>query len=379
MLTLLASLVLGQAAYQRINLPNGASIVIERTKQSLASIQLFASARYAPDSPLTHGYRHLLEHLVARGADGNSDGPLEAVGGMLRARTQRDASQFEVTVTPDHFAEGFAALADVIAKKRFTQAEIDREVKTIAEEAILSDGANVLSNAGWAVAYGDQGLDPTGNLDVLSKATPEDMEALQSALFRGPCVCLVIVGDVPPTIAKDATALLSGLGAGELSSVVRKAGKPGRSEPPTLGEARCAIVPPYDRPSTAAAMAAALALATQLDGCFVSYTPTMQRGLVTLGRVGQSSGLSIYLDSLKRDSTEPLYGLGKRLARRWYETQFGTPQASAALRGSLICEDPAADPTQFLTQLNSMSREDFVEAVRKFQSQNAVTVVGVGR
>ena len=380
MLSLIAGLVLRQATFQRLDLPNGASVVVERVaKQPLVSIQIFASSRYAPDSNLTHGYRHLLEHLIARGVSGHADTPLEAVGGILRARTFRDTSQFEVTVTPDHLEEGFAALGDVLGKRHFTQAEIDRETQTIREESALNDVASALGSAGWSTAFGEQGLDPLGNLEVIAKATPEDMEALRDAIFRGPCVCLTISGDLNVDILKRGANLLTSLSSGTLVPDVRKSGKPGRSEPPLLGEARCVPVPPFDRPSTAATMAAALAIAAQLDDCFVSYTPSMQRGLVTLGRVGQTSGVSSFIDSLRREGAVPLYGLGKRLAARWYRSQRTTPSSSAALYGMLISEDPSADPSQFMTQLNSMSLEDFVEATRKFTEKSAVTVVGVGR
>lgn len=379
MISLLAGLAMAQTAYQRVNLPNGASIVYAQfAKQPTATIELFASARYAPDSPQTHGYRHLLEHLIARGADGDADGPLEAVGGLLKARTFRDATQIEITVSSEHVQEGFAALADVVAKRKFTQAEIDRECQTIAEEAALTEAQAVLVDAGWIASFGEDGLDSVGDLAALQKATPEDMEAVRDAIFRGPCVSVVIAGDVPSKTIQSAVSLIGPLPSERLTPVIRRAGKPGRSEAATVGEARCAAVPAFDRPTTASSLAAAFALAAQLDDCFVSYTPTMQRGLITLGRVGQTSGISLYVDSLKRDSVEPLYRLGKRLALRWYQMQTSTPQNWASLRAALICEDPSGDPEQFVSQLNAMSLEDFVEAVHKYQSSNAVTVVGVG-
>src|SRR5688500_7954220 len=97
MLSLLAPLCLLQVPIQqpprlRTVLPSGAIVLVERMPAATSlSVQLFASARAVPESKQTHGWRHLLEHLVARGPKGDIDARLESQGAFMRARTLRDA------------------------------------------------------------------------------------------------------------------------------------------------------------------------------------------------------------------------------------------------------------------------------------------------
>jgi len=60
----------------RTLLDNGAVVLVEPVPSATISVQLFASSKYAPETAASHGYRHLLEHLIARG-DGTLDRRLE--------------------------------------------------------------------------------------------------------------------------------------------------------------------------------------------------------------------------------------------------------------------------------------------------------------
>jgi len=365
------------ASYQTIRLPNDAVVLVERTpKASMITIQLFASSKFVPEATLTHGYRHLLEHLMATASE--ADKELEAAGGLMEAQTYRDCMKYEIIAPSGALDAAVVALRRIVTPHTYGQDQIATEVSTIRQELALQDDADNLANAGWKAAYGEDGLSPGGDLDVMAQATPEDIQSVQAATFCGPAVAVVVAGDVDTAVAAKLTAdAIAALPRSpDLPESHRPEGKPGNAQVQASGEARCALVGGFDRPSCAARMAAALALASQLDGAFVTYTPTLEPGLVTLGRTDAGSGLAEYIDGLKREDMEPLYQRGIALARRWYQIQMSTPAAEADLRARLLCANDAIRPDAFLNQLNAVSLENFLDGVRAFQVKNAVTVLG---
>src|SRR5690242_17678119 len=105
MLPFLAALALAQTPDEpprlRTVLDNDAVILVEpMPKEPTISVQLFASAKYVPETEATHGFRHLLEHLVAHG-DGTIDPKLESQACFMDAETLRDAMQIEFRVGPN--------------------------------------------------------------------------------------------------------------------------------------------------------------------------------------------------------------------------------------------------------------------------------------
>src|SRR5579862_8128141 len=133
MLTLVATLALLQAQDQpprlRTVLENSAIILVEpKPREPMISVQLFASDKYCPETDTTHGYRHLIEHLVSHG-DGSIDRQLESQACFLNAHTLRDAMQIELTVGPSQLDLGIATLAKILRKRTFSQKELDNELR----------------------------------------------------------------------------------------------------------------------------------------------------------------------------------------------------------------------------------------------------------
>src|SRR4051812_48412530 len=70
---------------------NGAVLLVENLPQAkYVSVQLFASDKHLPDTPETHGYRHLLEHLALKGPKRDLDLQMERQGVFFLGRTLRD-------------------------------------------------------------------------------------------------------------------------------------------------------------------------------------------------------------------------------------------------------------------------------------------------
>lgn len=367
----------------RTALPNGALILVERMPEAKAlSIQLFASSRRVPETTGTHGRRHLLEHLLALGPKRSLDQRLESNGSFLFARTYRDATQFEIAGASGQLDLALDAVAAVLQPLKVTQAEIDRELNVLAQEFGLLSDPSRLSSAAWKAGYGDDGLDPIGSLEGMA-ATPQALAEVQRLHFAPDGLVLVISG---PISIEQATAkakkLLSGLKPlPDKPSLLRRGeGKPGRSEVPgAYGESRAALVKDYKDPNTAGALAAALAVASQFDQFFVTYTPSIQNGLVLVGRTDENSGLGLWIDAQTPAQLAALFPVGKMLARAWIERQLKTPAGSAYLRGLLLVQGEAHKPELMLDAIEGLTQEGFLAAMGRLGKDRSVIAVGVRR
>jgi predicted Zn-dependent peptidase len=358
---------------------NGAAIVVERMPdEPMISVQLWASARSVPETPSTHGWRHLLEHLLARGSKGDLDKKLETNGSYLRARTFRDAMQIEICVGPRQLDLAISAITDILRPLQTDQATIDREIPILSEEFATYDDSSRLSAAAWTGAYADKGLDPFGSLATLAKATPPSLRDLQRKHFYPENLVLSIAG---PIDIKQATAMANeaiGMkqGAVRVADVERPVGKPGRIETEGFGEGRAAIVAGYDMPLTAGALAFALAVASGVDGAFVTYTPSLQRGLVIVGQTEKPSGIGLKIDGLQDSEMPQLFALGRILAKNWMARYMRSASGVAYIRGLLLCQGHGSRPELMERAIDQLTFAQFKDAAQTFAKDKAVTVVG---
>lgn len=133
------------------------------------------------------------------------------------------------------------------------------------------------------------------------------------------------------------------------------------------GEYRAAPVPGFRSPVTAATLAAALALATELDHPQVIYTPSSRPGLIMLGMAEDKIGT-------KFDQTDAAayFELGRRLCLRWVESKLSDPEQAAAFRGMLMCQVSDVRPETMLENLQSLKFEDFKKAFDLFKKDGIV-------
>ncbi len=361
----------------RTILDNGAVILVEpMPKEKTVSVQLWASSRYVPETEATHGYRHLLEHLIVTGPDHDLDRKLETAACFLKARTYRDATQMELTVGADQLPLAFETLRTILRKPSFTQEQIDNEVKVMREELALLDEPAKLSSAAWRAAYEESGLDPLGTFDSMYRATPGKLDEIVGKQFAADGLALVIAG---PVDLDKATAmgrdLLGPRAKGSRKPVLPiREGHPGRvADAEGSGEARAALVPGFNSPQTVAALAAALAIASEFQNAFVTYTPTAQKGLVLVGRTESSTGLGAFIDSFK--SPASLYNVGRQLAHEWIQRQLRTSSGVGYLRGLLLAQGVANRPEMLLEQLDTLTPAQFEAGMRALMKDNAVTAV----
>jgi len=383
MLSLIACLLSAQATLDAPRLktlcPNGAVVLVERMpREQTISVQLWASARSVPETPETHGFRHLLEHLLVKGPSKDVDKKLELKGCFLRARTFRDAMQIEISVGPRQLDLAIDTLKELLHPIEVTQEEIDHELSVMKEEFAIYDDAARLSSAAWDQAYGSAGIDPFGDLEAMKKATPQAIRDIQRKHFYPENLALVIAGPIDIDQAtKIATEFVGGKqGAVKVPDEKGPDGKPGRIETEGFGEGRAAIVGGFDNPKTAASLAASLAVASDVEGSFVTYTPSAQRGLVIVGQTERTAGIGLRVDELKEGDYPRLFEIGRYLARSWVERQLQTSEGVAYIRGLLLCQGSGFRPEQMLDAVKQMTYDQFVAGLHSLAKDRAVTVVG---
>lgn len=360
----------------RTILPNGATVLVEKVPGAKTVwTRLFLSARGTEETPATHGQRHLLEHLVATGRDGKLDEKLEREGAFLRAQTQRDAIEFGVDAPAGKLDIALGALGEMLRLRAVTTEEIAREAGIIRQEGALMEVPTRLSAAAWGVAYGTRGLAPFGDLDAIRRTTPAALAALHRRLCAGPNLVLVVAGDVDIEKATAAAAaVVRTAPKTEGAFTPRPPGKSGEDDAAQgFGEARALPVTGYSDPKTAATLAAALALGSELGDAFVTYTPSGRNGLVILGRAGENNGLAA---SIARKDPAALWERGRLLADLWLRRQTADPGANASLRGLLLAQFSEYTPDRMREAIIGMKYADFAAAVEGFQGPKAVAVVG---
>lgn len=367
--------LVGQPPRLRTLLPNGATVLVEKIPgaRSLA-IGLYASARSAPDTPATHGYRHLLEHLIAIGKDGDLDEKLESAGGFLRARTLRETMAFEITLPAGGLKVGLDATRDILAAQVKSPEVVSREAKIMAEEGALRDPAARASEIAWRRVYGDAGLDPFGALSVMGAATPAAIEKVRKATFVASNLVLVIGGDVDLDAAtKAATEVVGFLPTAPKADPPRRIANPTEVSDTVEGGYRAIPVRGYRDPGTAAALAACLAVASELERPTTIYTPSGAPGLVLVGTLDGEAKLAKVLEEAQPAA---LFARGRELARRWVRQRMQEPEQIVAFRGLLLSDAVDLRPETMLENLDTMQYNAFAAALEGLRASSAIRVGG---
>lgn len=364
----------------RTLLPNGAAILVESMPDAKSlAVTLVASSRGVEETPDRHGFRHLVEHLLLKGKNKDLDRRLESEGMFITGSTMRDAMEIDVTCAPSQLNKALDALREVLSPLTVSQEDIDSELRIMEQEFALQPDSLKLGRAAWTAAYGAQGLEPFGNFDAMKKATPKALAEIDAGQFSSDNLTVVVAGPIGMDAAtKEVKKLLLDRTSNPKGAPdQRGAARLGRVEiTDALGEARAAPVGSFRDKKTVCVLAAALAVASQFEAGFVSYTPSSKGGLITVGRTDSNSGVGLYIDSLDDASKAALYSLGKQLAFSWVDRQLHSPGLNASLRGMLISMGPALKPEMMLDNVRSMTWPEFVGGLDSLSKDKTVIIVG---
>lgn len=365
--------------WERANLDNGSAVIVQSLPNAKQiSVQLFAAARGVQETPETHGMRHLLEHLLAKGVNKDLDRRIEAKGLFMTADTYRDAMQFEVRALPHQLRDAVDVLGEFLKEPKVTQEEIDKEAKILAQEFALQSSSTLLSSSAWTMGYGPAGLDPMGTLETLSKATPASIAQLYKKHYNPANLVISIAG---PITAKEGIDLGQKLlapltGTPAIDWVRRPAGRSARGDAEMAKGSACgAFVSGYSEGETAWTIAAAFGVVTEFEDSFFLYTPSLQNGLVVVGSAKARDYIS-KIDSLSDAESMGLFRQGKINARAWLRNRLNTPSGAAYWRGYLGCQALGARPEYLLDNLDRLTPDQFRAGFENLKSGKAVEVVG---
>lgn len=359
----------------KATLPNGAMVLIQRAPQARqTTVTLLAMTGGKRETPETHGRRHLLEHLLAKGESNGLDKRLEAKGGFLTAATTRDAMLIAIQSDPTDLGLALSGIREMLVAPTFTPEAIATEAKIIEQELLLTEAESSFFAKAWNLAYGDNGLDPYGSIESISSATPDDLKAIHRDLYRGSRVMLVVSGPVDVDQAMSlAKPLVVGLPASppeEFAPIPKGAAGEGSNDR-GFGECRGAIVGGLLEQDTLPAIAAAIALCSTHPEWRVTYTPSIQKGLV-LVRTSIKGDLAPIIDTINDEELYRHWEIGKALLPLW----LANMSADGALRGLLLRQEANLTPEKLLEQAKSMSFDQFKRGMDSFRRGRAVVVVG---
>jgi predicted Zn-dependent peptidase len=324
------------AAHRHVTLPNGAQAVVERMAGArTASVQLFLGARNAPETPATHGWRHLLEHLLVQGPARDIDARLERQGMFLTAETTREAIRVAIDAPPERVEAAIAALGELLRPFSTTAEEIAGEIRVIEQELALLDPEQRMSARAWEAAFEGTRLDPFGALEAMRQATPKDLYDLHWLLTQPANLAISVAGPVDVEAAlRTARQVLEPLPAGPLGlrPPPDRPGQAAEASGEGPGALRSALVPGLPARETVAAYAIALALRARHAGLRALYSPTTREGLVSVwhpdGRV-----LDAAVTGLDEAQIAELSESARALAEAWARAVVASPAQVAEWRG----------------------------------------------
>jgi len=130
--------------YQKITLDNGLRLVtaaMPHTRSVSISFFIGAGSRYETDERA--GISHFIEHLCFKGTTKRPTStevctPIEGVGGMLNAGTDKELTIYWCKVAQPHFGSALDVMADILLNSRFDPVEIEKERQVIIEEINMS-------------------------------------------------------------------------------------------------------------------------------------------------------------------------------------------------------------------------------------------------
>lgn len=341
------------------------------------SAQLFVSAVGTQETDKTHGYRHLLEHLIASGPKGDRDAILESNGCFLTAETYRDYTSISIDGPPDKLNLALSVLGEIVRDFAPSQEQVDHEKLILKEELAVTDPRFVLASKAWEGGFGTAGMDPYGSMEAMGAATADDIASVFKLQFAQGHFTLALSG--PLELDKVVAQAKSILQAVERQKSKDEKWAERKSNPGeafaelTPGEARAAFVPELREKDSLAIIAAGFALASQISGGRLIYTPTVRPGLAIISSPARGA-IQQTISMITESDEGDLMTTGRSLLVGWLKSATTDPHQSAALRGALLNMDKNLTPESLLEDAVLMDSKQFRKGLEAWDSRMTVRV-----
>ncbi len=350
----------------KLELPNDAKVYcrnIESAKTFTMSLAIVSLK--SPEQPETHGIRHLLEHLVAKGRSKDLDTQCEMNGMVLKAETTRDAMVFSLTGSPKNLELALRVVKDLIGDRNFEDSELSKEVQVIRQELALRPWTLPLVAELYKKSFGEGELDPFGNPDELQKLKGSDVTAAWNELRNPQAIACTITGPIEAEkTATQVAEILKGLSKRETTEIWwRLPGKGAVYSGSLDGEAVAISVAPFSEPETSATIGASLGLRSwaQVYG-YVNLSPRNSAVSLCLGTGTTWSNLAA-----KLSGREALIAKSGQLQlAQWGQELLTDPARLSPLMATVLPFRPGFDPDSYCEGLRQVTRSQCEIAVRKF-------------
>ena len=379
LVSLFAALAIAAPAQQKTTLDNGVMVYAERMESAHGfTVHLFVSTWGAPEQEGQHGWRHLIEHLAAKGRNKDIDAKLESQGLTLTADTLPDGIRFEIEGSGGKEAIAIEALRDLLAFPVLTLEEIAREAQVMAQEsAVRSSSAKVTAGLRKQAFAGQSDL--MGDAAEIAKATPAALAELYASLFRPESMTVAVVGDVNAMRAVETVTAVFG--------PLQTKGRPNRTPLNALpqtqegfvqgasGAGRAVVVESTGKSDTLAVIAAGLAIASEVPGARLVYTPSPHGGVVCLTHPSRTGFDD--LDRLVTREGSRLLATGLASVRLWADTASSLTRDKARLYGQMLGLEPYFRMEDLRTRAYEVDQATLLAALQRFHTSKCVRVGGV--
>ena len=193
-----------------------------------ASVGVFLRVGSRDETPGNNGISHVLEHMAFKGTATRSVQAInldaERLGADVNAFTSKDTTGYFMTGLGKHAEQFLAMTADIVLNSTFPQAELERELEVIRQEAIesLEDPQEGSSELLDRAAWGDHpmGMPVIGTVENIERFTRADLVGHVQAHYVAEKTIVTAAGnfDVQAFLAL-ATRLFAGMprSAGEVA------------------------------------------------------------------------------------------------------------------------------------------------------------------
>lgn len=167
-------------------LPNGVRVLaLPLAHVQSASVGVFLRVGSRDETPATSGISHVLEHMAFKGTTTRSVQAInldaERLGADVNAFTSKDTTGYFMTGLGRHAGRFLEMTADIVLNSTFPQAELQRELEVIRQEAIEYDedpqenSSDLLDRAIWGEH--PMGMPVIGTLENIERFTRDDLVA----------------------------------------------------------------------------------------------------------------------------------------------------------------------------------------------------------